>query len=101
LSKLTHPGYSEVIAKAWSDPDFKARLKADPISVLRAAGVPIPKGKRLVVVENTADVMHMVLPLPPDAADFDVELTAPSRAAEVSVRCSQCCTLDDVLTNHG
>lgn len=102
-----HPGYQEVLNRAWSDPAFKARLKSDPAAVLRAAGVPLPKGMRIAVVENTPDVMHMVLPLSPDEADFDVVLPGKAGAlraqseGEITVRCGKCCTLDDVLKEHG
>lgn len=102
----SHPGYQEVISRAWSDPAFKARLEADPAAVLREAGVPVPKDMRIVLVENTPAVMHMVLPLAPEHADFDVIVAGKPgvRAAgdgEITVRCGDCCTLDQVLTNHG
>lgn len=107
MSQKGHPGYQEVISRAWSDPDFKARLKSDPAGVLRAAGVPLPKGMRIEVVENTPEVMHMVLPLAPEDADFDVVLPAKAGGVrahgegEITARCGDCCTLDQVLTNHG
>ena len=101
MSDIKHPGYSEVIAKAWSDPAFRARLKADPANVLKASGVPVPKGMKIVVVENTADVMHMVLPLPPSANSFEVELAKPNTQGQINVMCGDCCTLGDVIKNHG
>jgi hypothetical protein len=103
----THPGYQEVLNRAWSDPEFKARLKSDPAAVLRAAGVPLPKGMTIAVVENTPDVMHMVLPISPDDADFEVVLPGKVGAmraqgeGEITVRCGKCCTLEDVLREHG
>ena len=100
MSDINHPGYSEVIAKAWSDPAFKARLKADPAGVLKAAGVPIPRDMKISVVENTPEVMHMVLPLPPEASSFHVALPKPTSKGEMVVRCMDCCTLPQVITNH-
>lgn len=57
---------AKLIAKAWADAQFKARLMADPASVLRAEGVAIPEGIRVDVFENTDDRIHLVIPKKPD-----------------------------------
>lgn len=54
-----------VIAKAWSDDDYKARLLADPTSVLTEAGVDLEDGVEVRAVEDTAQVRHLVIPLAP------------------------------------
>ena len=51
---------ARVVAKAWSDPDYKARLLengTDAIAELDIAGV---QGENMVVVENT-DAVHNVV----------------------------------------
>ena len=55
-----------IFAKAWADEDFKAELMVDPRAALAAQGIEVPEGVTLVVHENTADVIHMVLPNRPD-----------------------------------
>jgi hypothetical protein len=54
--------YGNLVARAWSDPQFKAQLLADPITALNAMNAPIPFGVRVKVVENTEDIVHLVLP---------------------------------------
>ena len=54
--------YGKIVAKAWRDPAFKAKLLADPHAVLTNAGVPLPAGVTVKVVENSASLFHLVLP---------------------------------------
>jgi len=57
--------YGKVVARAWRDPSFKAKLVADPQAALKDAGVPVPPGVKLTVVENTDTHIHVVLPPKP------------------------------------
>ncbi len=57
--------FSKVVAQAWSDPDYKARLIADPRAALEEAGVILDDDADIQVVEDTAQVRHIVLPAPP------------------------------------
>jgi len=57
--------YSKVVARAWSDPSFKARLVVDPRAALAEMGVAVPAGIRLKALEDTEDLVHLVVPLPP------------------------------------
>jgi nitrile hydratase len=51
-----------VVARAWTDPLFKARLLADPMSALKELGFSLPDTTpRLAVVENTQRVHHLVV----------------------------------------
>ncbi len=53
---------ARVVARAWADPAFKARLLADSRSALAEMGIAIPEETpHLTVVENTDDVHHMVV----------------------------------------
>jgi hypothetical protein len=53
--------YNKVITKAWSDPEYKARLKADPKAALAEAGVDVKEGIEIEVHENTEKTIHVVL----------------------------------------
>jgi hypothetical protein len=67
--------YEKVVARAWSDPTFKAQLLADPSAALIAVGAP-PPGVRVKVVENTDQLVHLVLPARPsetELSDADIE----------------------------
>ena len=57
--------YGKVIARAWREPAFKARLIADPRAALAEAGVVIPAGVTVKVMEDTATHLHFVLPPEP------------------------------------
>ncbi len=53
---------ARVVARAWVDEGFKARLLADSRSALAEMGIEIPaETPHLTVVENTDDVHHMVV----------------------------------------
>jgi len=68
------PELLKVIAKAWSDADFKQRLLSDPKAALSEMGIEPPEGMEditLKVFENTADTVHLVLPVSPLEGDLD------------------------------
>ena len=49
-----------VVAKAWTDPDFKARLLEDATTACADVGIGGLQGEDMVVVENT-DAVHNVI----------------------------------------
>lgn len=65
-----------LVARAWSDEEFKTRLMNDPAAVLEEHGIEAPLGVTLKVVEDTEDVCHLVLPPSPAGDLIDEELTA-------------------------
>ncbi|MFV3127225.1 NHLP leader peptide family RiPP precursor [Niveispirillum sp. KHB5.9] len=66
-----------IIAKAWADEGFKARLLADPTAVLKAEGLAIPAGIVVSVVEDTSSLRTLVLPArPTDLSDDDLDTAA-------------------------
>lgn len=78
---------SQVIAKAWLDPEFQQQLLADPITVLQEHQVQLPDGVE-VQLDPSADTWQIVqtpdgdgaifkIPLPPKPDEVqDEELTA-------------------------
>jgi nitrile hydratase len=52
---------ARVVAKAWSDPAYKARLLADSDRALAELGYTGQQGEHMVVVENTPQVHNMVV----------------------------------------
>ena len=51
---------ASVVARAWIDPGFKARLLADGTQACRELGLDVP-ALRLIAVENTPDVHNMIV----------------------------------------
>ena len=66
--------WSQIVAKAWADDQFKQRLLADPAAVLNELGVMVPAGVTVKVVENTDTVCNLVLPGKPKGELTDAEL---------------------------
>lgn len=52
---------ARVVARAWTDEGFKDRLLEDPREALAEMGFPPLSGAKLVVVENTEKVHHLVV----------------------------------------
>jgi nitrile hydratase len=53
---------ARVVARAWVDPEFKARLLSNPRAALRELGYQLPETTpHLAVVENTDEVHHLVV----------------------------------------
>ncbi len=53
-------GGAKIVARAWTDPEFKARLLADGNAAVAEMGV-VFEGLKLVVAENTEEVHNMVV----------------------------------------
>ena len=64
----------QVLINAWRDDAFKQRLLGNPDAVLQENGLPLPAGKAVRVVENTAETVHLVLPVKPNAELSEQEL---------------------------
>jgi hypothetical protein len=73
----------KMAAKALDDDDYRRKLLAEPSAVLSAEGLKLPEGVDIVVVENTATRIHLVLPsqLPAagglDADDVELKKIIP------------------------
>ncbi|MEK3882321.1 NHLP leader peptide family RiPP precursor [Paenibacillus sp. PL2-23] len=64
----------QIIEKAWTDSEFKAKLLADPKGAIEEAfGVKVPDEINLKVLEETNDTFYLVLPQKPaDGTDDSV-----------------------------
>ncbi|MFF4764795.1 nitrile hydratase subunit alpha [Streptomyces sp. NPDC001292] len=52
---------AKVVAKAWTDPDYRQRLLDDGTAAIKELGFSGPQGEHIVVVENTAATHHVVV----------------------------------------
>ena len=57
--------YAAIVTRYYGDPDFKARVDADPTRVLKAEGLEIPEGAEVKLLFNTETLLHLVLPALP------------------------------------
>ena len=56
---------AKMIARAWSDESFKALLLSNPKEALMECDIIMPAGVEVRVVEETDQVVYIVLPLKP------------------------------------
>jgi nitrile hydratase len=52
---------AKVVARAWTDPGYKARLLEEGTAAIAEFGFSGPQGEHIVVVENAPDVHHVVV----------------------------------------
>lgn len=52
---------AKVVAKAWVDPEYRARLLEDGTGAIKELGFAGPQGEHIVVVENTEQVHNVVV----------------------------------------
>jgi nitrile hydratase subunit alpha len=52
---------AKVVAKAWTEPDYKERLLADGTAAIAELGFKGPQGEHMVVLENTPSVHNVVV----------------------------------------
>lgn len=74
---VQHKAFAAIVARSWSDADFRAALLADPATTLRANGVHVPTGMQVQVVEDSSTLMHVVLPeRPSELSDEELDSVA-------------------------
>ena len=81
--------WPKIVAKAWADAQFKARLQASPAEVLKEYGVSTPSLVTVKVVENTKEVVHLTLPPAPEGELSETDLAAA--AGGLAVDCAGGC----------
>lgn len=57
-----------------NDPEVRAELDADPRAFLTGRGLELPDGPELEVAANTPEVLHVVMPVDPNAILADESL---------------------------
>lgn len=64
---------AQIVSRAWRDEVFRYRLLSDPARTLRAEGVSIPQGVEVRILEDTDQVLHVVLPIKPSSQELSEE----------------------------
>ena len=78
--------WSKLIARAWADEAFKRRLLASPAAVLQEYGLLVPPGVQVKIMENTAQVLHLMLPPRPvgELTEDELEQVAAGYGCETN-----------------
>ena len=85
--------YGQLIAKAWSDEEFKARLLANPKDAMAEVGMDAPEGVEIEVVESTQEKAYLVIPPKPDGELSDDDLDKVSAGFCVPAACGWGCAV--------
>src|SRR3546814_282175 len=84
-AKSAREKYRAVLVDALRDAEFRRRFVADPEAVLAEHGVEAPRGVTIKVVENTPELVHVVLPpLTADGELSDAELETAAGGANAA-----------------
>ena len=62
IAKLESPGIhlgAQIVAKAWTDPSYRAHLLEDGRAAVQALDIPVAEA-RIIVVENTVQVHNLI-----------------------------------------
>jgi hypothetical protein len=98
--------WGQIVAKAWSDEDFKQRVLSDPELVFAEHGLELPEGTGVIVHDEDTDtttsqdtktMRHFFLPASPDGDLIEEELVGTGIADGTIVaycgycgRCGRC-----------
>src|SRR5262245_34590463 len=80
---------AKFIAKLWADDEFKESFRKSPAKILRNEGFFVPKGLKIIVLEDGPDTCHFAIPYTPDASvysHFDTWLTRTAVFARGEVK---------------
>ncbi|HEV8716286.1 MAG TPA: NHLP leader peptide family RiPP precursor [Candidatus Binatia bacterium] len=58
----TRGSFGQLVQRATEDPALRQRLLQSPKQVLTEAGIILPEGIEVEILENTDKVIHLVLP---------------------------------------
>ncbi len=86
---VNRAAYSKVIAKCWSDPEYKSRLLANPEAVLAEGGVSIPQDIKVKVVDASKEWTLVIPPAPAGGELSDEALRSASGGTAICM-CAIC-----------
>ncbi len=72
----TEGAIAKIIQRCWEDDGYQARFMKEPHAVLKEAGVEVPEGLQIKVVQNTDDVQYLAIPAKPGAASGELDDSA-------------------------
>ena len=89
--RLTRQEIEErIIAKSWQDDAFKQEILNNPKAVLsREIGQPLPDDVEIRVVEETPNIVYLVLPMKPITPEDDAEISEAELDAVAGGRACQ------------
>ncbi len=83
--EIKNANVGQIIARAWSDDAFKRTLLNDATAALKAEDIDVPDGVEIRAVENTENVMYLVVPRQPVRVPL-----SDDQLASVAGGCNDC-----------
>lgn len=85
--------YAEIIARAWTDPNFSSLLKSDPRRALGEVGMTVPDDIELRVLIDDGSKVHLVIPLRPnDMTDEEIAIAVSGNPEVMRITPDEVCT---------
>lgn len=78
MNTTQEKNWQQVVMRCWTDANFKRQLTDNPAGTLASAGITVPAGVNVVVVEDEPNRVHLVIPTKPGAS---ADLNAAAAAA--------------------
>lgn len=66
--------WSKIVAKAWTDEEFKEKLMNDPTETLKELGFEFQPGQKIELHEQGGRVVHLIFPNKPEGELSETEL---------------------------
>lgn len=73
--------HASIVSRAWRDEAFRRGLLTKPHATLKAAGIAVPKGKKVRFHESSDSEVHIVLPAKPSTG---VKARRPAATANLT-----------------
>jgi len=90
MDEETEHAVANVIARAWSDPSFKERLRTDTRAACVECGLNYPENVEVVFLEDTPTKRYVVLPQKPADENLGVQFVGGVAAVGSSSGTCRC-----------
>lgn len=87
LNQTKQDSWARIIAKAWTDQNFKKQLMTDPRKILQEHGIDVPKNSTIHILENTENNLNLVIPTKPKGELKEEELIKMAAAGQCTCLC--------------
>ncbi|MFM0572036.1 nitrile hydratase subunit alpha [Paraburkholderia caledonica] len=86
----------DIFVNCWTDSEFQEKFLSDPHAVLAEWGIDLPPNVQVKVSQDSPDLRHVVIPLPPDPSEVNMKaIGSPVADSCVMSACRPCASYKD------